>query len=160
VKTQIYRRSTLTISGFNVIFILHFPQALCPSCTFRLWTEKERSVGGVGGVGGAGGKQIFYCLTWGIWLLSSQVYCESGKKGICRVKTGENFFIPSLFLSLVFLFLLMWLFFSTPSLFILPVVVFENPFRAQIFIWFVLSCSDFVWCWSLAVFFFYFVRLC
>jgi hypothetical protein len=57
VKMQIYRRSTLTISGFNVIFILQFPQALCPSCTFRLWTEKERRVGGVGG------KQIFYCPT-------------------------------------------------------------------------------------------------
>jgi len=72
------------------------------------------------------------------------VYCESGKKGICRVKTGGNLFILSLFLSLAFLFLLMWLFFSTPSLFLLPVVVFGNPFRSQIFIWFVLSCSDFV----------------
>jgi len=133
---QIYRRSTLTISGFNVIFILQFPQALCPSCTFRLWTEEER---------GVGGKQIFYCPTWGIWLRSSQVYCQSGKKGICRVKTGENFFIPSLFHSLVFLFLLAWLFFSTPSLFLLPVAVFGNPFRSQIFIWIVLSCSDLVW---------------
>lgn len=135
VKMQIYRRSTLTISGFNVIFILQFPEALCPSCTFRLWTEKER---------GVGGKQIFYCPTWGIWLRSSQVYCKLGKKGIFRVKTGENLFILLLFLSLVFLFRLVWLFLSTLSFFLLPVVVFGNPFRSQALIWFVLSCSDLV----------------
>lgn len=42
VKIQIYRCSALTISGFNVIFILQSSQALCPSSTFRLKTDRTR----------------------------------------------------------------------------------------------------------------------
>lgn len=42
VKIQIYRCSALTISGFNVIFILQSSQALCPSSTFRLKTYRAR----------------------------------------------------------------------------------------------------------------------
>jgi len=154
LKMQIYRRSTLTISGFNVIFILQFPQALCPSCTFLLWTEKERSVGGVGG------KQIFYCPTWGIWLRSSQVYCVSGKKGICRVKTGENLFILSLFFSLVFLFLLMWLFSFYSFPFSLPCGRVWKPIHiTDIF----LVCFALFWLSVMVepfLFSFYFVHLC
>jgi hypothetical protein len=42
VKIQIYRCSALSISGFNVIFILQSSQSLCPSTTFRLKTDRAR----------------------------------------------------------------------------------------------------------------------
>ena len=134
---QIYRRSTLTISGFNVIFILQSPKHSVRHAHFDCGPKRRER--------GVGGKQIFYCPPWRIWLPSSQVYCESGKKGICGVKTRENFFIVLFLLSLVFLFLLASLFFSPPSLFLLLLVVLGNPFGSQVFIWFVLSCSDLVW---------------
>lgn len=87
VKIQIYRRSTLTISGFNVIFILQFLQALCPSSTFRLWAEKER---------GHQANKYFIVRREESDFLHK---CKSEKKCICGVKTGENLFISLFFLS-------------------------------------------------------------